>query len=54
MADFTWITHTLWMYEDRKKAPEPKLEKMGVTANPTAPDATRKGQAEGGEKFSKN
>ena len=56
MADFTWITHTLWIYEDRKKAPELKPEKVGVSAraNRTAPDAKRKGQAGSGKKFSKN
>ncbi len=54
MADFTWITHTLWMYEDRKKGPEPKPEKVGVSANRTAGDTARKGQAGSGEKFSKN
>ena len=56
MADFTWITHTLWIYEDRKKGPKPKPEKVGVSvsADRTASGASRKGQAERAEKFSKN
>jgi len=55
MADFTWITHTLWVYEpDRKKEKEQKPEKVGVTAKRTAADGSRPGPTERRDTASKN
>ena len=45
MADFTWITHSLWVYEpERKKETEQKPEKVGVSANRTPANASHQEQ----------
>ena len=55
MADFTWITHSLWVYEpERKKETEQKPEKVGVSANRTTTDRPRPGPAERRDTASKN
>lgn len=55
MADFTWLTHTLWVYEaDRKKEPERRPKKVAPDAGPTVIDRDRESSGKRSEPPSKN
>ena len=54
MADFTWVTHTLWVYEaDRKKQRERRPKKVAADAGPTVIDPDRESSGKRSEPPSK-